>query len=144
MNDVHPPMPAVREAVARALAEDLLPMGDITAALIPVDVLVRADVVAREEGVLDRHEGRTLDAQLKLGALNADLRTGLEYWYRNTLALRSGVNGKDLDFGVGVRYKHFGADYAAALHRFFAADDPDFPDDHNLETTHLLSASISW
>ncbi|MBV8560362.1 MAG: nicotinate-nucleotide diphosphorylase (carboxylating), partial [Acidimicrobiia bacterium] len=52
MNDVHPPMPAVREAVARALAEDLLPMGDITAALIPVDVLVRADVVAREEGVL--------------------------------------------------------------------------------------------
>src|SRR5438045_7232089 len=52
MNDVHPPMPAVHEAVARALAEDLLPMGDITAALIPVDVLVRADVVAREEGVL--------------------------------------------------------------------------------------------
>jgi len=52
MNDVHPPMPAVREAVARALAEDLLPMGDITAALIPVDVLVRAEIVAREEGVL--------------------------------------------------------------------------------------------
>jgi hypothetical protein len=79
-----------------------------------------------------------------MGAINADLRTGLEYWYRNTLALRSGINGKDLDFGVGVRYKHFGADYAAALNRFFAANDPAFPDDHNLETTHLLSASISW
>src|SRR5437763_1615487 len=52
MNDLHPPMPAVREAVARALAEDLLPMGDITAALIPVDILVRAEIVAREEGVL--------------------------------------------------------------------------------------------
>src|SRR5947199_1585455 len=52
MNDVHPPMPAVREAVTRALAEDLLPMGDITAALIPVDILVRAEIVAREEGVL--------------------------------------------------------------------------------------------
>ena len=52
MNDVHPPLPAVREAVARALAEDLLPLGDVTAALIPVDVLMRADVVAREEGVL--------------------------------------------------------------------------------------------
>jgi hypothetical protein len=89
-------------------------------------------------------EGRSLDAEIKLGAINADLRTGLEYWYRNTLALRSGVNGKDLDFGVGVRYKHFGADYAAALNRFFAANDPAFPDDHNLETTHLLSASISW
>src|SRR5438105_7189940 len=52
MNDVHPPMPAVREAVARALAEDLLPMGDITGALIPVDVLVRGELVAREEGIL--------------------------------------------------------------------------------------------
>jgi len=89
-------------------------------------------------------EGRTLDAEIKLGAINADLRTGLEYWYRSTLALRSGVNGKDLDFGLGVRYKHFGADYAAALNRFFAHGDPSFPDDHNLETTHLLSASISW
>src|SRR5438270_10917557 len=52
VNDVHPPMPAVREAVARALAEDLLPLGDITGALIPVDILVRAELVAREEGVL--------------------------------------------------------------------------------------------
>jgi nicotinate-nucleotide pyrophosphorylase (carboxylating) len=52
MNDVHPPLPAVREAVARALAEDLLPMGDVTGALIPIDILMRADVMAREEGVL--------------------------------------------------------------------------------------------
>ncbi len=89
-------------------------------------------------------EGRRLDSQLKMGFLNADLRTGLEYWYRSTLALRSGLNGKDLDFGAGVRYRHFGVDYAAALHRFFAADDPAFPDDHNLETTHLLSATVSW
>lgn len=89
-------------------------------------------------------EGRDLDSQLKLGILNADLRTGLEYWYRNTLALRSGLNGKDLNFGAGVRYKHFGADYAASLNRFFAKDDPAFPEDHNLETTHLISASFSW
>src|SRR5947209_7897978 len=52
MNDVHPPLPAVREAVARALAEDLLPMGDVTGALIPIDILMRAEVMAREEGVL--------------------------------------------------------------------------------------------
>ncbi len=89
-------------------------------------------------------EGRKLDSQLKLGFLNADLRTGLEYWFHNTLALRSGLNGKDLNFGAGVRYKHFGADYAASLNRFFAKDDPAFPEDHNLETTHLLSASLSW
>jgi hypothetical protein len=89
-------------------------------------------------------EGRTLDSQIKMGAVNADLRVGLEYWYRNTLALRSGLNGKDLDFGAGVRYRHFGVDYAAALNRFFASSDPAFPDDHNLQTTHLLSASFSW
>jgi hypothetical protein len=89
-------------------------------------------------------EGRDLDSQMKLGFLNADLRVGLEYWFRNTLALRSGLQGKDLDFGAGVRYRHFGVDYAAALNRFFAKDDPAFPEDHNLETTHLISASFSW
>jgi len=52
MNDVHPPMSAVREVVARALAEDLGPLGDITGALIPVDVHARGHLVAREEGVL--------------------------------------------------------------------------------------------
>lgn len=89
-------------------------------------------------------EGRDFDSQLKLGPLNSDLRVGLEYWYKNTLALRSGVNGKDLDFGAGVRYRHFGVDYAAALNRFFASNDSAFPDDHDLETTHLLSGSFSW
>ena len=52
MNDVHPPLHAVRDAVARALAEDLGPLGDVTAALIPVDVDVRATFVSRAEGVL--------------------------------------------------------------------------------------------
>jgi len=32
--DVHPPITAVREAVARALAEDLTPLGDITSTLV--------------------------------------------------------------------------------------------------------------
>jgi hypothetical protein len=89
-------------------------------------------------------EGRDLDSQLHLGGLNADLRAGLEYWYRSTLALRSGVSGKDLAFGAGVRYRHFGVDYAASLNRFFAADDPAFPEDRGLDATHLVSASFSW
>ena len=72
------------------------------------------------------------------------MRTGLEYWYRSTFALRTGANGKDLSFGAGVRYKHIGVDYAASLHRFLASDDKDFPDDQNLDTTHLVSASYSW
>ncbi len=50
--DLHPPLPAVREVVARALAEDLTPYGDITTALLPHDLYTTAHLVARDEGVL--------------------------------------------------------------------------------------------
>jgi hypothetical protein len=84
------------------------------------------------------------DSELSFGAVTADVRTGLEYWYRNVLALRTGANGKDLAFGAGLRYKQVGVDYAAQLHRFFAANDKQFPDDTNLDLTHLVSASYCW
>jgi nicotinate-nucleotide pyrophosphorylase (carboxylating) len=48
----HPPIHAVREAVARALAEDLTPLGDLSAALVPADVRATATFVARGHGVL--------------------------------------------------------------------------------------------
>lgn len=89
-------------------------------------------------------ERRTNDAQLSIAGLTWDVRTGLEYWYRNTLALRTGANGKDLTFGAGLRYRQIGVDYAAQLNRFFASDDKQFPNDTNLDTTHLVSASFSW
>jgi hypothetical protein len=89
-------------------------------------------------------EDRTFDGQIRMGSIDAELHTGLEYWYRSTLALRAGVAAKDLDFGLGIRYRHFGADYAASLNRFFAASDPKFPDDKNLDATHLVSLSMSW
>ena len=47
-----PPPAAVREAVARALAEDLTPLGDLTSALLPPDVGCEADFVPRADGVL--------------------------------------------------------------------------------------------
>lgn len=43
---------AVREAVARALAEDLAPLGDLTSALLPPGTTAVADLVPREPGVL--------------------------------------------------------------------------------------------
>lgn len=49
---VDPPDLAVAEAVGRALAEDLLPLGDLTAALVPGDRLTAVAVVARRPGVL--------------------------------------------------------------------------------------------
>lgn len=45
-------MVSVREAVTRALAEDLLPLGDLTASLLPPEAEVSAALVARGAGVL--------------------------------------------------------------------------------------------
>jgi nicotinate-nucleotide pyrophosphorylase (carboxylating) len=47
-----PPRIAVTDAVSRALAEDLLPLGDLTAALIPPGATAAAVFAARQAGVL--------------------------------------------------------------------------------------------
>lgn len=49
---VHPPIGAVRDAVTRALAEDLTPIGDVTSALLPGSARAEAAFVARAAGVL--------------------------------------------------------------------------------------------
>lgn len=49
---LHPPIGAVREAVERALAEDLTPLGDLTSGLLPVGARATAEFVARRPGVL--------------------------------------------------------------------------------------------
>jgi nicotinate-nucleotide pyrophosphorylase (carboxylating) len=49
---MHPPLSAVCDAVARALAEDVLPLGDLTASLVPAEATARARFVSRAEGVL--------------------------------------------------------------------------------------------
>jgi nicotinate-nucleotide pyrophosphorylase (carboxylating) len=50
--DLDPPAHLVRDAVARALAEDLGELGDLTAALVPADASGVADFVVRSDGVL--------------------------------------------------------------------------------------------
>jgi nicotinate-nucleotide pyrophosphorylase (carboxylating) len=52
VHDVHPPVTAVRAAVTRALDEDLTPLGDLTSALLPPDLVATAVFVPREPGVL--------------------------------------------------------------------------------------------
>jgi nicotinate-nucleotide pyrophosphorylase (carboxylating) len=52
MSDVEAPITAVREVVARALAEDLGPLGDLTAALLPEGTVSSASFVPRDDGVL--------------------------------------------------------------------------------------------
>jgi len=52
VHDAHPPITAVRAAVARALDEDLTPIGDLTSALLPPDLAATALLVPRTDGVL--------------------------------------------------------------------------------------------
>jgi nicotinate-nucleotide pyrophosphorylase (carboxylating) len=52
MNAAYPPIDAVRDVVARALAEDVGPLGDITAALLSSAPRASGDIVARAPGVL--------------------------------------------------------------------------------------------
>jgi nicotinate-nucleotide pyrophosphorylase (carboxylating) len=49
---LEPPRHAVVDAVARALAEDLTPLGDLTSALLPPGLSARAEVVVRTSGVV--------------------------------------------------------------------------------------------
>jgi nicotinate-nucleotide pyrophosphorylase (carboxylating) len=52
VNPLDPPVTAVRDAVRRALAEDLEPLGDITSALLAPDAVAVGELVARGEGVV--------------------------------------------------------------------------------------------
>jgi nicotinate-nucleotide pyrophosphorylase (carboxylating) len=52
MDHLHPPIGAVRDVVARALAEDLTPLGDLTSALLPATARATASFVSRAAGVL--------------------------------------------------------------------------------------------
>jgi len=47
-----PPRAAVREAVALALSEDIGPLGDLTASLVPASAFASGALVARQRGVL--------------------------------------------------------------------------------------------
>jgi nicotinate-nucleotide pyrophosphorylase (carboxylating) len=50
--DLNPPREAVREAVRRALDEDLLPLGDLTGSLVPESARGTMVLVARAPGVM--------------------------------------------------------------------------------------------
>jgi nicotinate-nucleotide pyrophosphorylase (carboxylating) len=52
VTEVDPPLPAVRAAVRRALDEDLLPLGDLTAGLVPPGAEAHVVVRSRAGGVV--------------------------------------------------------------------------------------------
>jgi len=65
--------------------------------------------------------------QFDSGSLSGNLLPGMEYWFRDTVALRLGSDAGSLTAGAGVRYRQFGVDYA-------------FLDHEELDTTHRVSA----
>jgi nicotinate-nucleotide pyrophosphorylase (carboxylating) len=52
MTDFDAPAPTVRALVAAALAEDIGPLGDLTASLVPAGTVGSVDVVVRADGVV--------------------------------------------------------------------------------------------
>jgi nicotinate-nucleotide pyrophosphorylase (carboxylating) len=52
MTDFDAPAPTVRALVATALAEDIGPLGDLTASLVPAGTVASVDVVVRADGVV--------------------------------------------------------------------------------------------
>ena len=52
MREYDPPVHVVRALVSAALAEDIGPLGDLTAVLVPAEATATVDVVARVDGVI--------------------------------------------------------------------------------------------
>ena len=75
-------------------------------------------------------EGQEAD-QFQSGNLSGNLLPGVEYWFRNTVALRAGSDSGNFTAGAGVRYKQVGADYAYLSH-------------DELDGTHRISALIRF
>ena len=89
---LEPPHTAVAEAVGRALAEDLTPLGDLTSMLLPDDLHATASFVVRGDGVLAGTACVTetfarIDADVELGWTAAD---GDRVPPRTTVATASG------------------------------------------------------
>ena len=83
--DLGPPDAVVRDAVTRALAEDLGPLGDITSALLPADARCTAVFVARAPGVL----AGTACAIETYAQLDSDV--AIEWDHRDGAALAAGT-----------------------------------------------------
>jgi hypothetical protein len=79
---------------------------------------------------------REVGATFRVSGMTGDIRAGVEYWYRDTFALRFGTErlGGDTDpftGGAGVRVKRFSFDYAYRNHS-------------DLDDVHRISGGVSF
>jgi hypothetical protein len=89
-------------------------------------------------------EARRIDSNFGSSSLAGELHGGLEYWFHNTLALRTGVSGRDLTFGAGLRQKQIGVDFAAMFNRFFETDGVTFASDEDQGVAYRISGSFDF
>jgi hypothetical protein len=78
-----------------------------------------------------RFEDRDYAAWTSLGSASFDPHAGLEYWYRDRLALRAGLQADRFSAGASIRWGFWGVDYA-----FLGHDE--------LDNSHRLSALVEF
>ncbi|MGI8492175.1 MAG: carboxylating nicotinate-nucleotide diphosphorylase [Acidimicrobiales bacterium] len=76
MSWLDPPMSAVRDVVARALAEDLGVFGDLTAGLMPEGATGRGVIASRGEGVLGGRLAAAVAFEMAAPSLDVQWRAG--------------------------------------------------------------------
>lgn len=77
-----------------------------------------------------RFEHRKIASQLHWGRTSADFHFGLEYEFRQIIALRLGIDGKNPTAGLGLRLPKLDVDYAFLSHA-------------DLGTTHRISLRLT-
>lgn len=120
--------------------------GQYTASIAPQHALtVALDVPFNFDGnTPDQRFGVSAEPGNGRSGLSGTFHVGAEYWFHNTVALRSGMMGRDLTFGAGLRHQHLGADYAAVFDRVFGSNTDGFVGDDNLDVSHRISASYNF
>ncbi len=78
-----------------------------------------------------RADHRLATSQLSYKSINADIFWGMEYWFKNTVALRIGSEWKSLSSGLGISYKGIDIDYAILTNE-------------QLDNSQRLSGSITF
>ncbi|MBI4535785.1 MAG: PorV/PorQ family protein [Ignavibacteriae bacterium] len=84
-----------------------------------------------------RFEGRKYASMAHIGPVSLDLHTGMEFQFKNIVALRVGYNDvKQVSFGAGIQLPKLNIDYSFA--HFTAADRLD--DTHRISLMFTLEA----
>ncbi len=122
---------------SESIAPSLSIGGQLTHALSPTHVITGAADVRVDLS------SRRIDSNFGSDGMAGELHVGAEYWFHNALALRTGVSGRDLTFGAGVRRRGLGLDYAAVFNRQFGSA-VDFSADENQGVAHRVSGSFDW